>query len=422
MNKKSSLRIGFLFLLLVGVLTSCTRAKLNRAMRASKLDQVHAGVAIADLETGKLLFEKQSNRFFMPASNMKLFTFWQANRVLKDKTPSYFYQETQDSLFIWGAGDPSLLHPDFGNTQLTDFLKSKNKVLVYAEDQGPKPMGSGWAWDDYTDYYSAEISALPMYGNVVNFKKDGKSWKIFPEFFQKTTQIGDGKLASRERNTNEFHLNSSLKDFQGPFITSPKLTAELLADAIKKPVISQKRARTTEANLVLVTPLDSLLKPMMYFSDNMIAEQFILQMAAAKNKILDTEPMIESLQKEANEDFLKQVKWVDGSGLSRYNLVRPMDLISVIQGIYHEMSAERWQSLLPEAGKSGTLKNIKLTNPKLRMWAKSGSFSNTYNLSGIVITPKGKKFGFSVMTNLANQPVSVSKAAVVQFLNQLSAF
>jgi D-alanyl-D-alanine carboxypeptidase/D-alanyl-D-alanine-endopeptidase (penicillin-binding protein 4) len=213
-----------------------------------------------------------------------------------------------------------------------------------------------------------------------------------------------------------------MKDFQGPFITSPETTSKLLSAELNKAVLVQQKARVAAANLVVETPLDSLLKPMMYFSDNMIAEQLILQMAAERNWVLDTEVAIGNLQKEAKEDFLRQVKWVDGSGLSRYNLVRPLDLVAVIQGIYQEMPAQRWQSLLPEAGKSGTLKNVKLENPNLRIWAKSGSFSNTYNLSGIVVTPKGKKLAFAVLTNLANQPVSVSKSAVIQFLNQLSAF
>lgn len=422
MKNCKNIFLGLGFIVLVGLLSACTGVQLNKAVRSSKLDQIHSGIVIADLESGKLLYQKEANSYFMPASNMKLFTFWLANRTLKDKTPAYFYQETADTIFVWGAGDPSLLHPDFNNKQLLAYLKDKNKVLVYAEAQGPKPLGAGWAWDDYTDYYSAEISAMPLYGNVVNFKRKGNDWNISPNLFASTTQITTEKMASRDRNSNEFRLSNTMKDFQGPFITSPETTSKLLSAELNKAVLVQQKARVAAANLVVETPLDSLLKPMMYFSDNMIAEQLILQMAAERNWVLDTEVAIGNLQKEAKEDFLRQVKWVDGSGLSRYNLVRPLDLVAVIQGIYQEMPAQRWQSLLPEAGKSGTLKNVKLENPNLRIWAKSGSFSNTYNLSGIVVTPKGKKLAFAVLTNLANQPVSVSKSAVIQFLNQLSAF
>jgi D-alanyl-D-alanine carboxypeptidase/D-alanyl-D-alanine-endopeptidase (penicillin-binding protein 4) len=131
--------------------------------------------------------------------------------------------------------------------------------------------------------------------------------------------------------------------------------------------------------------------------------------------------VITTIQRDSDDSFIKQIKWVDGSGLSRYNLMRPVDLVGILHAIHQEVPENRWMSLLPQAGKTGTLRNIQLKNSELLVWAKSGSFANTCNLSGFARTPKGKWLAFSILSNLANQSVAASKAQVVQFLNQLSA-
>jgi D-alanyl-D-alanine carboxypeptidase/D-alanyl-D-alanine-endopeptidase (penicillin-binding protein 4) len=87
--------------------------------------------------------------------------------------------------------------------------------------------------------------------------------------------------------------------------------------------------------------------------------------------------------------------------------------------IIEEVPSERLSKLLPESGKSGTMKNVNLGKQGAKIWAKSGSFSNTYDLTGIYQTAEGKKYVFSMMTNLANQPVSASKKALIDFLGTL---
>ena len=164
----------FVVLISIGLFFSCSGVRMNKTVRQTGLAQIHSGIMIEDLQTGKVLYEKNAGQFFMPASNLKLLTFLLANRYLKDKTPAFIYQEKADTLYFWGAGDPSFLHPKFSNQQLIDFLQLKNQVLVYCEEQPMKPLGNGWSWDDYPDNYSAEIATLPMYGNLVNFSKNYK--------------------------------------------------------------------------------------------------------------------------------------------------------------------------------------------------------------------------------------------------------
>ncbi len=55
---------------------------------------------------------------------------------------------------------------------------------------------------------------------------------------------------------------------------------------------------------------------------------------------------------------LKQDRWVDGSGLSRYNLFTPDTFIQLLREISRHASQERLFALLPAAGRSGTLRTM----------------------------------------------------------------
>jgi D-alanyl-D-alanine carboxypeptidase/D-alanyl-D-alanine-endopeptidase (penicillin-binding protein 4) len=165
--------------------------------------------------------------------------------------------------------------------------------------------------------------------------------------------------------------------------------------------------------------LDSLYVPMLHESDNMIAEQLLLLIGAKNQWPGGAQEIISRLKKESNFEFLKAARWVDGSGLSRYNLFRPMDFIEILTALSQKLEPANLHFLLPQTGKSGTLKSVKLKSDDHIIWAKSGSFSNTFDLSGFFQNSKGKTYVFSIMTNLANHPVAESKRDVINFLENL---
>jgi D-alanyl-D-alanine carboxypeptidase/D-alanyl-D-alanine-endopeptidase (penicillin-binding protein 4) len=84
-----------------------------------------------------------------------------------------------------------------------------------------------------------------------------------------------------------------------------------------------------------------------------------------------------------------------------------------------EVAPERLHALLPEANKTGTMRNVQDINPGVRIWAKSGSFGNTYDLSGYYQTKDGKTLAFSVLSNLGNTSVREIKRSVVEFLKAI---
>ncbi|HKK87842.1 MAG TPA: D-alanyl-D-alanine carboxypeptidase, partial [Saprospiraceae bacterium] len=89
---------------------------------------------------------------------------------------------------------------------------------------------------------------------------------------------------------------------------------------------------------------------------------------------------------------------VDGSGLSRYNLVNPSTMTSLIEQMHREMGLETLKEYLPEGGKEGTIANYYWGDPGY-IWAKTGSLKNNYALSGVIQGISGKYMAFSIMVN-----------------------
>jgi D-alanyl-D-alanine carboxypeptidase/D-alanyl-D-alanine-endopeptidase (penicillin-binding protein 4) len=119
-------------------------------------------------------------------------------------------------------------------------------------------------------------------------------------------------------------------------------------------------------------------------------------------------------------DFKKmpqQPQWVDGSGLSRYNLISPEDEIFVMNQLIDSFGTNRLLKILPTGGK-GTLKKMFLTESN-EMFAKTGSMSNIYCLTGMINAANGKKLLFSIMLNNYNGAASSVKKGIEQFLRSV---
>lgn len=409
------------YLAFLGILASaCTSSRINQAFKLGHLDEQATGILIQDLSSGKIVFQHDADHYFMPASNAKLVTFLEANRILKDSIPTYRYRETADTLYFWGTGDPSLLHPDLHGDALLKKLSSTNKVLVLADsDENVRPLGSGWAWDDYSDDYSAEISSIPMYNNQVRIIQKAGVRSVSPAYFNSQVINAKGLFSKRAYHANVFEVPNIKNDFIEvlPFITSAKQTAEMLSYEINKPVIHQPVSFDSRSKLAYSGKLDSLFVPMLHNSDNQIAEQFLYLIAAKKNWVGPTNKIIEQLKKE--DSLLAPLKWVDGSGLSRYNLMRPKDLVQVLRKLREEIGEDRLFKLLPESGSTGTIRRMVLDDTRSRFYAKSGSFGNTYNLAGFYRNAQGKLYVFSIMSNLGNRNIVSMRMNILGILNAL---
>ncbi len=196
------------------------RAEIRGRLIRPELNRGQVGIKIVSLNSGNVVFEQNSEKYFMPASNMKNFTVAAA---LEKLTPDYrfvtsvFASSLPDAsgtikgdLRIYGRGDVSIstaFFPPVSPTPLPGSLSARsepalgspspaaaNTDAVYYQGidklvdkiiaAGVKQVdGSivgddsyfkgyaipeGWEWDDLQSYFGAEVSALPVNDNAVD--------------------------------------------------------------------------------------------------------------------------------------------------------------------------------------------------------------------------------------------------------------
>jgi D-alanyl-D-alanine carboxypeptidase/D-alanyl-D-alanine-endopeptidase (penicillin-binding protein 4) len=170
-------------------------------------------------------------------------------------------------------------------------------------------------------------------------------------------------------------------------------------------------------NVIHTQPTDSLFKPMMHRSDNFFAEQTLLMASNEHLGFMNDEKIIDTILKLDLKDISQRPKWVDGSGLSRYNLFTPKSFVYLLNKMKNEFGLDRMKNILPTGGE-GTLSSYFKKDAGF-IYAKTGTLSNNCALSGYLITSKGKLLIFSVLANNYITGATPVRKAVEQFLQQL---
>jgi D-alanyl-D-alanine carboxypeptidase/D-alanyl-D-alanine-endopeptidase (penicillin-binding protein 4) len=391
------------------------------------LQTAHVGISIYEPATGRYWYNYQGDKYFVPASNTKLPTCYAAMKYLGDSLVGLRYLDINDSvLFIQPTGDPTFLHLDFINQKSKEFLINKNKQLQIDfsiwKDQA---LGSGWGWNDYNEYYMAERSWMPIYGNIVIFSGTGNKWSFFPSIKGKIIDEGGSQYLSeviRERASNTYHIRFNGKverTLRVPFNTEdPETISELLKDIVKTKVMITANSgiiSRQKLNTIHSQPTDSLLKPMMHNSDNFFAEQSLLMVSNELLGVMNDEKIIDSLLTTDFKNLPQRPHWVDGSGLSRYNLFTPQDFVFTLNKMKADFGMDRIKTILP-TGDEGTLEG-RFAADRNYIFAKTGTLSGVVALSGFLYTKKNKLLIFSVLVNNHRASASQVRSATEKFIH-----
>lgn len=389
-----------ILLLCTGISCGVTHRLKKELSEEKKSGSFFKGFVLYNPETKKEILNFHGSDFFTPASNTKLFTFYTAYKSLKDSVKSLEYYKTRDSLIIKGTADPTLLGYQ-ENLQVIDFLRKETAPIYLVNAQiDQSAFGSGWAWDDYQDYYQPEMSLFPLYGNVLNYSVASDSVSSRPSYFEKNISLVDSIKITRKMHLNEFYAQRGKNElYEVPFKTSVNLSAELLGDILDKKVeVIPNKVYPFQSFYGI--PYDSIYKKMLTVSDNFIAEQLLLQVGKEVAGKYSVKAAIDYSLEHYLSDLPQKPRWVDGSGLSRYNLFTPESLVYLLDKLYQEIPLTKLLAYFPIGGQTGTLENwYGHGNEKGYVYAKSGSLSNNYNLSGYLITKKGALLIFSCMNN-----------------------
>jgi len=427
----------------------------------------HWGVAIQSLKTGEYFYLRNEHKAFMPAPNMKLFTT--AAALLTLGSDYRFVTKLfanglvdpegvlQGDLVIVGCGDPSL-SGRWSNGQITlifeqwaDSLKSKGIKAVAGKVVGDdryfsdEPLGAGWAWDDISDYYAAQISALTFNDNCVDiiFNPGDSigapaSFKIEPN--TSYVQVVDRVLTGRHTNivfrrslgANQIICSGTVaqrdRDHREWFtVENPtKFTVHALREILqaKGLAIAGEACDVDElpgylpASYVILPvathtspPLSEIVKVTNKDSNNLFAELLLRVIGRERGE----EGSATAGEKEEKRLFEamgidpEHLSIADGSGLSRLDLVTPMSVIKLLRYMRQQPAGEVFFQSLPIAGFDGTIKKrMRYTTAKNNVRAKTGSIGRVRTLSGYVTTLENEELVFSIMVNNYAAPSSTA--------------
>ena len=425
-------------LVLAILISSCTVQKINKSITKSEVfEQGHIGFMVLDPANGNVLVDINSDKYFIPASNTKLFTFYTAYTLLGDGLINGLnYLEREDSLIFWGSGDPSFLHPDLKNQVALEFLKnSKNQLYLLDNFDQVEAFGPGWSWDWHNYYFATERSAFPMYGNVVRFdkKEENSIFETIPSSFKKLVnpeKISDWKEYNFKRDRFKNLFSYQIPDqwvgtFETdiPFVTSAELSSMMLSEELGKPVtlIHNQNYFQADPQKLQTASADSIYAQMMKISDNFLSEQLLLMVSDQLNNSLSTANAIAYAKENLLADLPDEPIWIDGSGLSARNMFTPRTIIALLGKIRAEVPFEKIKAYFPAGGESGTIRNWYKADAgqPAYIYAKTGTLSMSNALSGYLLTKSGKVLHFSCIMNNYAKPSGELKKELEKILYQI---
>lgn len=421
------------------------------------------GILVKPLSSPQTIYSRDAEKYFIPASNTKLFTTAAALQKLgaNFRIRTSVYQDGEGILRVVGRGDPSLK-----NEQLTILAKQlyqkgiREINQLIADDsyfQGDI-VNPSWQWEDVQFYYGAPVNSLIVNENasVITFlpQKIGEPLKIqwSNPLDAYNWQIENDSITTPENQPGSVEVYRDLKGQilrikgQLPVNSKPDITAIAVFDpaqnfvqnfrliltkaGIKVKQTSVNNGGNNEQEIATIEspPLSELLVETNVNSNNLYTESLLRSLAdqqqLAKNKTT-ADLGLQALKNTLTELGIEpnSYKIVDGSGLSRKNLISPEALVQLLQVMGKSSQAEVFRASLPVAGVSGTLKNRFLnTSAQGLVQAKTGTMMGVVSLSGYVNVPNYETLVFSIMVNQSEQPASVVRKAmdeIVVLLTQL---
>lgn len=340
---------------------------------------------------GAVLWQQESEKLRTPASTLKLLTAASAmenlapthrfsTRLQSDTTPR---EQAIQNLYLLGDADPELTDQALKNFVLT--LKKSGITRIYGNlfvDPGPysfPPYGQGWAWDDAGHGYMSEIGGLSLESGA--FPVGATDTEPWLEHQPQASPQGRWSVPGKHGLLVHGPLPGTVAPPQVHLRAGERLREELRQQGLEfSGRVLEGRGGKEKVTLGthLSRELKDILKHALEVSDNLASE------------------LVYRANQQRLPEVLKQeqLKVVDGSGLSRYNLVSARHLVMVLQN-----SRKVFLEILPQAGE-GTLKKRFLEGATSgRIKAKTGTLSSVSSLAGFLLPDTENECAFAILIN-----------------------
>lgn len=433
------------------------------------------GILVQTLSSAQTLYSRDAQKYFVPASNVKLLTTAAALHQLGSefRIRTSVYGTSDGSLRVVGRGDPS-----FTDAQIKELAQQLSRrgirqvSQLIAEDnyfQG-HAVNPSWEWEDVQVDYGAPVNSLILNQNAVVLTllprqlgqplravwadpAEVTRWRI--QNNSVTAQPAEPALLNVSRDlrgallkiTGQLSVNSEpesialavldptehfLRHFRRA-LASVGINENTdirrymqISDTIGVPTTSA----VPELAAVESPPLSQLLVETNQNSNNLYAEVLLRTLPAqVGNTPAPTDStaqmglrVVRAILTKLGVDPDGYVL-ADGSGLSRHNLVSPEAITQTLRAMAQLPEAAVYRASLPVAGISGTLQNrFRDTGAQGIVQAKTGTMSGVVALSGYLDTPDYQPLVFSIIVNQSDQPAATIRQAIdkiVLLLTQL---
>lgn len=191
-------------------------------------------------------------------------------------------------------------------------------------------------------------------------------------------------------------------------------------DAMPKP----DSATATVLHTHRSRPLSQVVQPLLKNSLNLYAEA-VMRLNAARGVLATNDAALEGFRRrlEAWGVPADAQQLIDGSGLSRRNVITADAVITVLQRMQDATMTSAFVTALPVAGVDGTLRTRMVEAPAAgNLRGKTGTMGNVRSLAGYVATRDGERLAFVVMVNNFEGPAAGADRAIDAIGARLAAF
>lgn len=432
--------------------------KIDALLDSQRYRRASWGVDVRYVDGGAVLYSRNPLKYFIPASNVKVFT----TAAVLDRLGPNFRFETRlgyegkiqengvltGDLVLIGGGDPGLAN-NLGSGTIFQHLDNMAREVeragirliqgdVVGDDSffSYAPHGRGWNKKDLEYHYAPRVSALSFYDNLLNLvarpgRRTGQPIRLasYPsnslfQLINMGTTVADGPQTTgylyRSLGNHKAVIGGQIP-ISSPGWTrritmeDPALyTATLLRDRLRKRGIrigGSVRSRHTapsdgvEMQNIYVhesPPLIEVIFRVNKESHNLYAEILLRTLGAVvKGRGSDSGGLevVYELLREAGVP-LRLTDLQDGSGLSEQNLITPRAQSLLLRHVAGKSFFPFFLGSLPVAGRNGTLSGRMGGTPAAsRVFAKTGTLSNAITLGGYVQSRSSELLAFSILVN-----------------------
>ena len=418
-------------------------AEINQILRRTNVD---VGVQIKSMKTGEILYSRNEQHLYSPASILKMLT---AEAALLFLGPDYKFPTKvvtdaktksngviNGNVYVVQSGDPSLTYYDL--TGLIVALKAQQiqtingQLFVDNSAYDQVNYAPGWVWDDTRYCYAAPINAGIVNHNCVSFKiapakYSGQLASVIanPRYYLPSIQnsliTGSGRscyMSLRPQANSTISLSGCMpKGYaRGASVVVTNVLQydkSLIADLFKRYGIKVNGqvlfGTAPQSSYELAVheskPLHNLITQMLKKSDNIIAGSLLKKLGQLYSKQPGSwanggNAVKQLLSKQASVDT-SSMSIIDGSGLSRDNRVKPAQMMQLLNFAFHNYATSyEFISALPIAGVDGTLKH-RLYNIARKVRAKTGTeaIEGVVSLAGYTVTKDKEPIAFVIIFN-----------------------